>query len=64
MEIIFDLKPSDKDIAFLEQKLFNYNCSKVEDYSYENFIIKAISNSDSIIAGIHVDNSGQQGHIL
>ena len=33
--------------------MINFNCLKVDNYSYENFIIKAISDSNSIIAGIH-----------
>ena len=53
MKIIFESKPGEKEIAFLEQKLYNFNCSQVDNYSYENFIIKGINNSDSIIAGIH-----------
>jgi GNAT superfamily N-acetyltransferase len=53
MVIVFESKPSEKEIAFLEQQLFRFNCSKVDHYSYENFIFKAISGVDSIIAGIH-----------
>ena len=58
MKIIFDLKPSKKDISFLERQLFDFNCSKVENYSYESLIIKVISKADSIIAGIHAEIGG------
>ena len=58
MEIVFDFKPDKKDISFLEQQLFSYNCSKVEIYSYENFIIKAIREDASMIGGIHAQIGG------
>lgn len=53
MEIKFEEQPSEKEIAFLEQQLLNLNCSKVDGYSYENFIIKGIDSTDETIAGIH-----------
>jgi len=53
MKNIFDYNPSREEINFLEQKLLQFNCSKVDKYSYENFIIKTIDNSNSTIAGIH-----------
>lgn len=53
MEFILESKPSQKEIAFLEQKLFNFNCSKVDHYSYDDFIIKANDSVGSMIAGIH-----------
>ncbi len=55
---IADLKPSKIDISFLERQLFDFNCSKVENYSYESLIIKVISKADSIIAGIHAEIGG------
>ena len=58
MEIVFEFEPSEKDLTFLEQKLLNFNCSKVENYSYENLLIKALGKDDSIIAGIHVQIGG------
>ena len=53
MEIVFESRPSQKEIAFLEQKLFHFNCSKVDHYSYDNFIIRATNGFDPMIAGIH-----------
>ena len=58
MEIVFELKPSEKDISFLERQLFDFNCSKVDDYTYESLIIIVINKADSIIAGIHVQIGG------
>jgi GNAT superfamily N-acetyltransferase len=57
MKIVLESKPSEAETAFFEQALFDFNCSKVGDYSYEDFTIKAISSPDSIVAGIH----GQMG---
>ena len=53
MKIILESNPSIEEIEFLEQKLLQFNCSKIDKYSYENFIIKAIDNSNSTTAGIH-----------
>jgi predicted N-acetyltransferase YhbS len=53
MEIIFESNPSIEDIEFLEQKLFQFNCSKIDEYPYEDLIFKAIDNSNSLIACIH-----------
>lgn len=53
MDIVSEFKPCEKEINFLEQEVFNFNCSKVENYAYENFVIKALSDSKSLSAGIH-----------
>jgi ribosomal protein S18 acetylase RimI-like enzyme len=53
MKIVFETKPSEKEIDFLARKSFNYNRSKVVNYAYGNFLIKAINSLDTIIAGIH-----------
>lgn len=53
MEIVFDNQPGEKEIAFLERQLLDFNCSTVQGYSYEHFIIKGVDSPDSIIAGIH-----------
>jgi len=58
MEIIFKSNPSLKETDYLEQKLLHFNCSKIDNYSYDNFIIKAIDNSNSLIAGIHGEIGG------
>ena len=57
VEITFEYEPSERDFSFLEQKLFDFNCSKVDRYSYENLTIKAIM-ADSIIGGIQVQIGG------
>ncbi len=53
MKIYTEFNPSKNEIEFLEKKLFQYNYGKIENYSYEQFILKAVDDSDSIIAGIH-----------
>lgn len=58
MEIVFEFQPSEKDFSFLEQKVFNFNCLKVDNYSYDKLIIKAIDKADCIIAGIHAQIGG------
>lgn len=53
MKIVFEENQNVKELDFFEKKLFSFNCSKVENYSYENFIFKATTESNMIIAGIH-----------
>ncbi len=53
MKIYTELNPSKNEIEFLEKKLFQYNYEKIDNYSYEQFILKAVDDSDSIVAGIH-----------
>ncbi|MCP4119101.1 MAG: GNAT family N-acetyltransferase [Desulfobacteraceae bacterium] len=53
MEIILESDPGMEEINFLEQQLLQFNCAQINNYSYENFIIKAIDDSNSITAGIH-----------
>lgn len=53
MRIVFESKPSQKEIAFLEDELFGFNRSKIGHYSYEDFIAKAVGDSGAVIAGLH-----------
>jgi len=53
MKIEFEFKPDKKDFDFLDEKLLEFNCSKVDNYSYENFVIKICNDTDMIIGGIH-----------
>lgn len=64
MEYLFETEPSEKEIDDLEQRLFSFNCSKVENYAYENFMIKAMSASGSIVAGIHAHIGGEWLYIV
>lgn len=58
MKIIAEFSPSFNEIEFLEKKLFQHNCKRIENYSYEQFIIKAVDGSNSIVAGIHCQIGG------
>jgi ribosomal protein S18 acetylase RimI-like enzyme len=58
MEFIFETAPSVKEMDSLEQNLLSFNCSKVENYAYEDFLIKAISASGAMVAGIHAHTGG------
>ena len=53
MNIVFDNNPNQEDVKFLEQKLMQHNCAQIENYSYDNFIIKILDDSESIVAGIN-----------
>ena len=53
MEIIFEFDPSSEEVDSIERKLFQFNSSKIDNYSYENFVIKAVDDSGSLIAGLH-----------
>ena len=58
MKIITNFNPPFKETGFLQNKLFHYNCEKIENYSYEQFIVKTVDDSNSIIAGIHCQIGG------
>jgi len=58
MKTLIEFHPPENEIEFLEEKLFQHNCRKIDNYSYENFIIKSFENSNSIIAGIHCQIGG------
>jgi RimJ/RimL family protein N-acetyltransferase len=53
MEIVFESNPSVEETDFLERKLLDFNSSKIENYSYEDFIIKALDKHNPIIGAIH-----------
>ncbi len=58
MKILTEFNPAANEIKFLEQKLFQYNRQKVDGYKYENFILKSVDSSNSVIAGIHCQIGG------
>lgn len=58
MKIITEFNPPLNKIEFLEEKLFQHNSREIDNYSYENFILKTLDSSDSIIAGIHCQIGG------
>jgi ribosomal protein S18 acetylase RimI-like enzyme len=58
MKILTDFSPPMNEIEFLGKKLFQYNRSKIEKYSYEQFILKVVDDSNSIFAGIHCQIGG------
>lgn len=53
MKTLTEFNPDQNETKFLEKKLFQHNCREVAGYSHEQFIIKSIDESNSIIAGIH-----------
>lgn len=58
MKIITEFSPPLNEIEFLEKKLCQHNCKKIENYSYEQFILKAVDDFNSIFAGIHCQIGG------
>ncbi|RLC19208.1 MAG: GNAT family N-acetyltransferase [Deltaproteobacteria bacterium] len=58
MKIIIEFSPPLNEIKYLESKLFQHNRKKIENYSYEQFILKVVDSSNSIIAGIHCKIGG------
>jgi ribosomal protein S18 acetylase RimI-like enzyme len=58
MKIFTEFSPPLNEIEFLEKKLFQHNCLEIENYAYEQFIIKSVNDSNSIIAGIHCQIGG------
>ncbi len=59
MNIVFEPNPSIEELEFLEQQLMAFNCSKIDGYAYEDFMIKYIDDSDTIIAGLHGQVGGR-----
>ncbi len=53
MNVIIDKNPSKVEVDRLNNLLFEYNQSKVRDYSYNDFIIKLEDESKQMVAGIH-----------
>lgn len=58
MKFITDLNPSEEEMTFLEDKLFEYNGTKIDGYAYENIIIKSVDDDNTLIAGIHCQIGG------
>lgn len=58
MKTLTEFNPPKIEIDFLEEKLFQHNCRKIDNYSYKNFIIKSLDSSNSIVAGIHCQMGG------
>jgi ribosomal protein S18 acetylase RimI-like enzyme len=58
MKTHIEFNPPINEIELLEEKLFQHNCSEIENYTYENFVIKSVDDSNSIIAGIHCQIGG------
>lgn len=58
MKILIEFCPPINEITFLEEKLFQYNRREVDNYSYEDFIIKVIDDSDLTVGGIHCQIGG------
>lgn len=58
MKTLTEFHPSKTEIDFLESKLFQHNRRKLDNYTYQNFIIKSVDDSDSIVAGIHCQMAG------
>lgn len=59
MKILTEFNPTENEIDFFEQKLYQYNLQKIDGYAYENFILKSVDDTDSVIAGIHCQIGGR-----
>jgi N-acetylglutamate synthase-like GNAT family acetyltransferase len=53
MNIVLDKTPSKEDVNQLNQRLLEYNQSKVPNYSYDDFIFKLEDETKHMLAGIH-----------
>jgi predicted N-acetyltransferase YhbS len=53
MDIVYEFNPGLEEIDFLEQKLIQFNRSRIDQYTYDHFIIKVLNDSRRMIAGIH-----------
>ncbi len=58
MNTIFIESPTQEEQQFFEDKLLRFNESKIDGYSYDNFIYKIIDNSNSMVAGINCEIGG------
>ncbi len=58
MKILTEFNPPLSQREFLEKKLFQHNCHRIENYSYEQFMLKSVDESNSIIAGIYCQIGG------
>ncbi len=59
MNTIFEPNPDARELEFLEQQLMAFNCSKIDGYAYEDFMIKSIDDSGAITAGLHGQIGGR-----
>ena len=53
MKTVFDPNPGNRELKFLEQQLMSFNCSRIEGYAYEDFLIKSIDDTGAVVAGLH-----------
>jgi ribosomal protein S18 acetylase RimI-like enzyme len=58
MKMLTDFNPPEDEIDYFEKKLYQYNLDKIDGYSYENFILKYVDDTDSVIAGSHCQIGG------
>jgi len=58
MNLIFIESPTQKEQQFFEDKLLQFNESKIEGYSYDSFIYKIIDESNILVAGINCEIGG------
>ncbi len=58
MNTIFIESPTQEEQQFFEDKLLRFNESKIDGYSYDNFIYKIIDNFNSMVAGINCEIGG------
>ena len=58
MDIVFIESPTQKEQQYFEDKLLGFNESKIDGYSYDNFVYKIIDDSNLMIAGINCEVGG------
>ena len=58
MNIVFIESPTQKEQQYFEDKLLGFNESKIDGYSYDNFVYKIIDDSNLIVAGINCEVGG------
>lgn len=63
METICEYRPDPEELQHFEARLFNYNRTKVNDYSYEDILIKTIDEQGRTIAGLHGRIGGEWFYI-
>ena len=49
----YENNPDQADLKFLDDKIFEYNFSKIGKYSYENLVIFIHDNNTTIVAGLY-----------